>query len=170
MLKNIELKRGEARDFGFLNLRADGAVRVRLIGVWANSSQEIWWLATNLKKPVSEIVGFYDRRMAIEEQFRDAKGARFGLKMKWTCFEKAQYLETMYLLVSVAMLLWTSVGRVFENENPKVRLRCKQKGARLSLLRVGILFWRKATENITIDDQLYQRQSPKTESENLQMD
>jgi len=108
--------------------------------------------------------------MSIEEQFRDGKGVRFGLKLKWTQFERGEYLERMYLLVGVAMLLWTSVGRVFENENPKVRLRCKQKGARLSLLRVGILFWRKATENITIDDQLYQRQSPKTESENLQMD
>jgi len=161
LLKNIEMKPGQIRDFGFLNLRFDGAVRVRLIGVWADNSKEVWWIATNLTKPVSQIVGLYDRRMAIEEQFRDAKGVRFGLKMKWTCFEKSEYLERMYLLVSVAMLLWTSIGRVIENENPKVRLRCKTKGARLSLLRIGILFWRKATASITLTTKFIKANLPK---------
>jgi hypothetical protein len=35
LLKSLELHEGERRDFGFVHLRADGFVRVRLIGVWA---------------------------------------------------------------------------------------------------------------------------------------
>ena len=82
LLKGLELKPGERRDFGFVCLRSDEAVRVRLIGVWAEGAEEVWWLATNLQHRVSKIVSSYDRPMGIEEQFRDAKGARFGVKLK----------------------------------------------------------------------------------------
>lgn len=145
LLGKIPLDRGSYRDFGWVNLRVDGKVKVRLIGVWATEAKEVWWLATNLKLSVAEIVGLYDRRMSIEEQFRDSKGTRFGLKLRWTCFEKGEYLERMFLLVGVAMLLWTSLGRALEKQMPKVRLKCCRHRARLSLLRIGILFWRKFT-------------------------
>jgi hypothetical protein len=144
LLRNIQLNKGEYRDFGFVRVRSDGKVKVRLIGVWAAETKEVWFLATNLNLSVAEIVGLYDRRMSIEEQFRDTKGTRFGLKLKWTCFQSGEYLERMFLLVSVAMLLWMSVRRAVEKENPKVRLQCKYRcRARISLLRIGILFWHK---------------------------
>lgn len=151
LLKDIQLNKGEYRDFGFVPLRTDGKVRVRLIGVWAAEAKEVWFLATNLNLSVAEIVGLYDRRMSIEEQFRDTKGTHFGLKLKWTCFERAEYLERMFLLVGVAMLLWMSIGRVVEKLQPKVRLKCRcRRRARLSLLRIGILFWRRFTEKIKL--------------------
>ena len=141
LLKALSFGQGEYHDYGAVKLRVDGKVRVRLIGVWAAQSKEIWWLATNLKSTVTEIVGLYDRRMSIEEQFRDTKGTRFGVKLKWTQFEKGEYLERMYLLVGLAMIVWTSVGRFVEQTKPKVRMRCRKKGARLSLVRIGILFF-----------------------------
>lgn len=141
LLGKLALKQGEFRDFGVVKLRVDGKVKVRLVGVWAKESNEIWWLATNLKRPVAEIVGLYDRRMSIEEQFRDCKGTHFGLKLRWTCFTKSEYLERLYLLVGVASLLWTSVGRFVETAKPKTRMRCRKKGARLSLVRIGTLFF-----------------------------
>lgn len=150
LLKSLSLGQGEYKDFGWVRLRVDGRVRVRLVGVWAKESKEIWWLATNLNSSVAEIVGLYDRRMSIEEQFRDTKGTRFGVRLKWTQFEKGAYLERLYLLIGVAMLVWMSVGRFVEKENPKVRMKCRYKGARLSLLRVGILFRRKTLENIRL--------------------
>lgn len=141
LLKSLSFPQGEYRDFGFAKLRSDGKVTVRVIGVWAERSKEIWWLATNLKSPLAEIVGLYDRRMSIEEQFRDTKGTRFGVKLKWTQFEKSEYLERMYLLIGLAMIVWTSVGRFVEQTKPKVRMRCRKKGARLSLVRIGMLFF-----------------------------
>jgi hypothetical protein len=143
LLKTLEVAEGERRDFGFVWLRSDEAVRVRLIGVRAKGAKEVWWLATDLTNRVSKVVSYYDRRMGIEEQFRDAKGCRFGLKLKWTQFTKAEYVERMYLLVGVALLLWTTVGRAVEESEPKVRLRSKTKGARLSLARIGSYYWQK---------------------------
>ena len=151
LLGKLIIDKGEYRDFGLVNLRVDGKVKVRLIGVWARQTKEVWWLATNLKLSVAEIVGLYDRRMSVEEQFRDSKGTHFGLKLRWTCFERGEYLERMYLLIGVAMLLWTSIGRAIEKEKPKVRLKCFcRHRARISLLRIGILFWRKFTEKLKL--------------------
>lgn len=150
LLSNLPLQPGEFRDFGIVKLRIDGKVKVRLIGVWATGSKEIWWLATNLKRPVAEIVGLYDRRMSIEEQFRDTKGVHFGLKLKWTCFTRGEYLERLYLLVGVAALVWTSVGRFVETQEPQVRMRCRKKGARLSLIKIGTLFFRAVTGKLRL--------------------
>lgn len=146
LLKSLEIHEGERRDFGFVHLRADGFVRVRLIGVWARGAKEVWWLATNLSHRVSKVVALSDRRMGIEEQFRDTKGVRFGMKLKWTQFTKAEFVERMYVLVGLALVLWTSVGRAVAEAHPKVRLRSKSKGARLSLARIGSYYWLKMTK------------------------
>ena len=150
LLKSLEVKPGERRDFGFVWVRSDRWVRVRLIGVWAAGAEEVWWLATNLPNRVSKVVSYYDRRMGIEEQFRDAKGVRFGMKLKWTQFTKPEYVERMYLIVGVALLLWTSVGRAVEEAEPKVRLVSKQKGARLSLARIGAYYWQKLSKQLRL--------------------
>jgi hypothetical protein len=150
LLRNLELQPGERRDFGWVWLRADELVRVRLIGVWAAGAKEAWWLATNLDNAVSKVVSFYDRRMGIEEQFRDAKGHRFGAKLRWTQFTRAEFVERMYLLVGVALLLWTTLGHVMEEEEPQVRLRSKTKGARLSLARLGSYYWREMSQRLRL--------------------
>jgi hypothetical protein len=150
LLKSLQVSEGERRDYGFVELRQDGAVRVRLIGVWARGAKEVWWLATDLENAVSKVVAFYDRRMGIEEQFRDAKGVRFGLKLKWTRFTRPEFVERMYLLVGVALLLWTTVGRAVEEAEPKVRLESRQKGARLSLARIGAYYWQKMSKRLKL--------------------
>lgn len=160
LLGKIPINRGEYRDFGVVKLRVDGKVKVRLIGVLAEEAKEVWWLATNLKLSVAEIVGLYDRRMSIEQQFRDTKGARFGLKLKWTQFEKAEYLERMYLLLGVAGLLWTSLGRFVEGAKPQVRMKCRRKGARLSLMRIGVLFWRTVTGKLKLTTKFVRQNLP----------
>ena len=56
----------------------------------------------------------------------------------------------MYLLVGLALLLWTAVGRAVEEAEPKVRLRSKTKGARLSLARIGSYYWQKVTKQLKL--------------------
>lgn len=150
LLKNLALAEGERRDYGFVWVRSDRWVKVRLIGVWAKGAKEVWWLATNLENAVSKVVGYYDRRMGIEEQFRDAKGQRFGVKLRWTQFTKPEFVERIYLIVGVALLLWTSVGRAVEESEPKVRLASKTKGARLSLARIGAYYWREVSTRLRL--------------------
>ena len=135
-------------------------VRVRLIGAWAAGAKEVWWLATNLDNAVSKVVAYYDRRMGIEEQFRDAKGHRFGLKLRWTQFTRPEFVERIYLLVGVALLLWTTVGRAVEESEPKVRLGSKTKGARLSLVRVGAYYWQQMSKQVRLTAQFVREHLP----------
>jgi len=160
LLKSLEMHEGERRDFGFVHLRADEFVRVRLIGVWAKGAKEVWWLATDLTSRVSKIVAYYDRRMGIEEQFRDAKGCRFGMKLKWTQFTRAEFVERMYLLVGLALMLWTSIGRAVEAAQPKTRLRSKSKGARLSLARIGAYYWQKMIKHLKLTTRFVREHLP----------
>jgi hypothetical protein len=139
-LRHWHLQPGQAIDLGWVLLRQDRAVHVRVVGVWAPGQREPWWLATDLAAPLAELVALYDRRMAIEEQFRDTKGCRFGVRLEWTQFRTPAYLARFTLLVGVALVLWTAVGQAMAKTAPRVRLPCKYKGPRLSLLRVGIQF------------------------------
>jgi hypothetical protein len=150
LLKDLALEEGERRDYGFVWVRSDRWVRVRLIGVWAAGAKEVWWLATNLENAVSKVVSYYDRRMGVEEQFRDAKGQRFGLKLRWTQFTKAEFVERIYLIVGVALLLWTSVGRAVEESEPKARLVSRTRGARLSLARIGSYYWQQMSKRLRL--------------------
>ena len=160
LLKSLEVGPGERHDYGFVWVRSDRWVRVRLIGVWAEGAKEVWWLATNLENAVSKVVSYYDRRMGIEEQFRDAKGERFGVKLRWTQFTKPEFVERMYLLVGVALLLWTSVGSAVEESEPKVRLRSKTKGARLSLARIGSYYWQQMNKRLRLTAQFVREHLP----------
>jgi hypothetical protein len=150
LLRSLALEPGERRDFGWVWLRSDERVRVRLIGVWSAGAKEAWWLATNLENAVSKVVSYYDRRMGVEEQFRDAKGQRFGMKLRWTQFTKPEFVERTYLLVGMALLLWTTVGQVMEEEEPQVRLVSRTKGARLSLARIGSYYWREVSQRLKL--------------------
>jgi hypothetical protein len=160
LLKSLEIKEGERRDLGLVYLRADKVVRVRVIAVWAKGAKEVWWLATNLHNRVSKVVSYYDRRMGIEEQFRDTKGHRFGLKLRWKQFTKAEFVERMYLLVGLALLLWTSVGCAVEEEQPKVRLQSKTKGARLSLAGIGSYYWQKVSKQLKLTTRFVREHLP----------
>lgn len=160
LLRSLDLRPGERHDYGWVWLRADEVVRVRLVGVWAAGAREAWWLATNLESRVSKVVSYYDRRMGIEEQFRDAKGHRFGMKLRWTQFTRAEYVERMYLLVGVALLLWTTVGRVVEESEPRVRLLSRTKGARLSLARIGSYYWLKLGKQLRLTAQFVREHLP----------
>ena len=66
----------------------------------------------------------------------------------------------MYLLVGVALLLWTTAGRAVEEGEPKVRLGSKTKGARLSLARIGSYYWQKVTRQWKLTTRLVREHLP----------
>jgi hypothetical protein len=140
LLRAWHLQPGQTTDLGMVHLRQDRAVSVRVVGVWAPGQSEPWWLATNLADPLPDLVALYDRRMTIEEQFRDTKGCRFGGRLEWTHFRTPAYLARFLLLLGVALVLWTAVGQAMAEATPAIRLPCKYKGPRLSLVRVGQWF------------------------------
>jgi hypothetical protein len=106
-------------------------------------------LATDLPDPLIDIAALYDRRMTVEEQFRDTKGCRFGVRLEWTPCWTPSYLARFTLVVGVALVLWTAVGQAVAHHAPRVRLPFQYKGPRLSLLRVGIQYVAKYFEGLT---------------------
>ena len=63
-----------------------------------------------VKDAAGRIAEFYDRRMGIEEQFRDGKGCRFGIKMKWTKFRTCETINRLFLLAALAKTIWIAAA------------------------------------------------------------
>lgn len=137
-LDRLGLTAGSLLDLGWVELRKDGAVRVRVIGVWQAGAREPWWLATNLADHPALVIAKYDRRMAIEEQFRDQKGCRFGVKLFWTQFKNPQALARFALFVGVAIFVWTAVGIAAAHRTPSLRFPHATKGPRQSFVTIGM--------------------------------
>jgi len=141
LLRNIGLQAGQAIDLGWVKLRQDAAVTVRVIGVWAKGRRQPWWLATNRSDSLGQLVSLYDRRMTIEEQIRDTKGARFGFALVWSQIATPEALSRFVLLIGLAVMILMAVGHAVAQKYPHVRLPSRTKGPRLSLLTVALLFW-----------------------------
>lgn len=140
-LRAQPLTPGTARDLGCVYLRKDRAVQLRVVGVWAVGQATPWWLVTNLlDAPLAELAALYDRRMGVEEQFRDTKGTRFGVRLKWTQLRTPRHLSRLVLLVGVAALLWTAVGAAVREARPHAQCAAKRTGPRLSLVKLGMYF------------------------------
>jgi len=140
LLGQCRLQPGHALDLGWVRLRQDGAIGVRVIGLWAKGQKEPWWLATNREDSVSFLASLYDRRMSIEQQIRDSKGARFGFQLIWTQIRTPEALARFALLIGLTLLILTAIGHAVASRRPEVRLASKKKGPRLSLITVGCLF------------------------------
>jgi hypothetical protein len=137
-LDDLLLWPGQLVDLGFVRLRSDGLVRVRVIGFWAPGAPEPWWLATDQAGPARDVLRLYDRRMTVEEQFRDLKGQRFGAKLFWTHFRDPDTLSRFVMLLSVAIAIWTVTGAVAATADPTLRLVSRTKGPRQSYVTIGI--------------------------------
>jgi hypothetical protein len=151
LLSGYGLRPGQAADLGWVLLRQDGAVKVRVIGIWAKGQGEPWWLATNLAEPVQEIGSLYDRRMGIEQQIRDTKGSRFGFRLFWTQIRRPEALARLTLLVGIALILLTVVGKWLSDRKPELRLPSKKKGPRLSLVSVALRHLEQTLKEVMID-------------------
>jgi hypothetical protein len=99
--------------------------------------------------------------MAIEEQIRDTKGARFGLRLVWTQIKTPQALAPFTLLIGLALLLLTAIGHALALRYPNVRLPSKTKGPRLSLLTVGRLFFLSFLQNQKLSTRFLIQNIPK---------
>jgi hypothetical protein len=138
LLSGHPLRPGQRVDLGVCALSQAKPVRVRIIGVWAAGQKEPWWLATTLTCSARRVIAYYDRRMGIEEHFRDSKGCRYGIKLKWTAFTDPAALARLFLLAAIASAVWLLAGVLACRADPSLRLDTGRKGPRRSLIAVGI--------------------------------
>ena len=137
-LKNVLLTRGKIVDFGVVHLWSDAAACVRIIGYWAVGAAEPWWLATSRQGSAKRVIQLYDRRMTVEEHFRDTKGKRFGVKLAWTQFRDPEALARFSMLLAVALLIWMIAGVAAASKDPSLRLVSRKKGPRQSYVTIGL--------------------------------
>ncbi len=79
--------------------------------------------------------------MTIEEQIRDAKGARFGFALVWTQISTPEALSRFVFLIGLSVMLLIAVGHALAQKHPGIRWPSKTKGPRLSFLTARHLFW-----------------------------
>ena len=136
-LRRRGLPPGQAVDLAAVWLRHDGAVAVRVLGLWAAGCKQPWWLATNLTEPPERIVSYYERRSSVEQHIRDHKGCRFGSQLAWSQLRTPRYLERLARLLGLAELLWTAVGSWAAQQQPSLLWLRPGGSPRCSLLRLG---------------------------------
>jgi len=105
------------------------------------SAREPWVLATSLKSTPDMIAALYERRMQIEETFRDTKSPYLGLSMDLARTSSQHRANILMLLASLAHLLSIVAGLIAESSKLDKAFQANTVNDRrvFSLARLGRL-------------------------------
>lgn len=106
-------------------------------------AHEPWLLAHSAQlrgyRP-EQIVGWYARRMQIEENFRDHKSAEFGMGLQVSQSRSAQRLLALLLIGTLAAFLLWHIGQLAEAEGVHRRFKVTTRKAReFSIITLALL-------------------------------
>jgi len=73
-----------------------------------------WVLVSSLNKPARKLVGFYKKRMQIEETFRDIKNEHYGLGLRRNGSTGAQRIRMLYFLGTLLRIILWWIGLATE--------------------------------------------------------
>lgn len=82
-------------------------------GSYSQAAKEPWMLITNVSNEryrASEIVGFYSKRMQIEETFRAIKSPQFGLSARYVQTLDVNRCAVLMLLSSIILITYWIIG------------------------------------------------------------
>lgn len=117
------------------------------------SAREPWLLAHSPRLRTlraDEIVALYERRMQIEENFRDSKSVELGMGLEASQSRSAQRLQALLLIGTLAAFLLWHIGQLAEAEGLHWRFRATTRPRReLSIVWVGRLLWRLDLQPLT---------------------
>jgi hypothetical protein len=113
---------------------------------------EPYLLVTNLENESAEsIVAIYEKRMQVEETFRDAKSPRLGWGLAFTKTSSVARLNVMLLLVSLAFFVVMLIGAAAEQLKLDRQLRASSVKRRvLSIFSVGSIILRLRNFSIAL--------------------
>jgi hypothetical protein len=109
---------------------------------YRKQARDPWLLATSLTRrqaSAERIIELYAKRMQIEESFRDAKNARFGIGLSDSRSRSAKRIEVQLLLAALATAAAFILGRQVEERREHLRFQANTSKARvLSVVRLGV--------------------------------
>jgi hypothetical protein len=111
-LDAIMLKPGQRRDLGFGAYRKQKPVRQRVLAYWGRGYREPWFLGSDLEWGWKKLVAAFQRRMLIEELFRDEKNIRYGWGLRQLSLSTKHRLERMLLVLAFAYLFLLLLGLI----------------------------------------------------------
>jgi hypothetical protein len=104
------------------------------------AAREPWVLATSLSVTPGQVVLAYEKRMQIEETFRDIKGSRFGWSMTYTTSKNPKRLSVLLLIAALSHYVAFLVGAHAETHNLHRSYQANTRRYRvLSFARLGEL-------------------------------
>lgn len=117
------------------------------------NAREPWILATSLTCSASKVVGIYERRMQIEETFRDAKSTRFGFSLSHARTHSDQRGNLLILVAALAHLASVLLGIAAETSGEFLRFQANTVTRKrvLSLAMLGRLVAARSDEALERD-------------------
>ncbi len=118
------IKAGDGvKDWGIMNITDPHPLPTRRITTYASKAQEPWYLVTNRCDIPPEIIRLYQRRMWIEEMFRDLKNRRWGLGLDAVELSTAQRQDRLWSVLAITYVFLCAFGAAAETEGIDEQLK-----------------------------------------------
>lgn len=113
---------------------------------------EPWILATSVRVEPARIIALYERRMQIEETFRDAKNPRFGLSLSHARPMSEPRADVLLLLASLAHLvaLLLGIGAEAARVDRGYQANTERRRRVLSLVMLGRFLVASGNEHLLV--------------------
>ena len=142
---------GPSRDWGTMALTQDNPFPIRLVTAFDPKAKEPWFLATNLNDLPPEIVRIYQRRMWIEEMFRDLKNRNWGLGLTESVLSSPARQDRLWSVLALTYLFLCAFGAAAEKAGLDRHMRQDTGSSRaMNLARLGNYFLQIASLAIPI--------------------
>jgi hypothetical protein len=139
-LHELRVRRGtRARDLGWGAIGQERAHQARLVVCYGREAKEPWMLVTNLAEELPiHIVRLYQRRMWIEQMFRDWKNQKWGMGLDAVRLSEPERHDRLFLIVALAYYFLSACGAYAERRGLAKRLKANTVTSRvMTLLRIG---------------------------------
>lgn len=139
-LYELPVRRGtNAKDFGCGAVGQERPRQARLVVRYARDAKEPWLLVTNLSDALPiHIVQLYQRRMWIEEMFRDWKNRQWGMGLDAVRLCEPDRHDRLFLIVALAYYFLSACGAYAEKRGLAKQLKANTVTIRvMTLLRLG---------------------------------
>jgi hypothetical protein len=123
----------------------------------AESQREPWLLATSLPPSstlAKQAVKLYQRRMQVEEGFRDIKSHRFGLGLNYHRTSSATRLQMLLLIANLALIVLWLIGLATVHRGLHYQFQANSTRHKrvLSLMFIGLQMMHDTRIQLTQDD------------------
>jgi Transposase DDE domain len=149
-LDDYPIQKGMWRVLKDAEYRSDRAARLNVVIRWKQGlpakRDEPWFLMSNLSGNAVQLTNLYERRVAVEELFRDSKGSRYGLGLGQTQVKTTARLDRLILILALAIILLSGLGLLARGRFRPGAWGSSNDPSECSDLTIGRRMWERIDE------------------------